>query len=310
MRRTTKMSNNINKSSHIENSDNMHTQKVGAREICKNDSYNECVKKVCVDNDYMTCDNDEKIVAKKNKKLTCLKESVNTGQSLNEQHDLETDRECVNDNQNEIGQAAKVQCNQQDLEKAGENESANIGQELDYKSETTEQENKLINENQDIMNSENNISQQAQENVNNNNREENILKVYEKADWQNRVDNFFESYPNAVRFAAEIGNEIIADDSLSNNDTCLEKAFLKILSKEYRTPEEYICDENFKEKFVLNNKEIESIIIERYLEQISHNNPPKTITARGQIALTPTHKPKNIEDAGKVINMMFKNRRI
>jgi hypothetical protein len=43
---------------------------------------------------------------------------------------------------------------------------------------------------------------------------------------------------------------------------------------------------------------------------LENSRPPKAISSRGKITLTPPDRPKSIAEAGNVIKSMLKNRRI
>ncbi|MEG1608839.1 MAG: hypothetical protein RR348_03130 [Clostridia bacterium] len=167
-----------------------------------------------------------------------------------------------------------------------------------------------IDDEQNAIVSQQNVNEVVIENDNAVSDCESDTKIFEKAEWQGNVEKFLTAYPNAQEWTSEIGKVVVEDEMLCKDEQCLEKAFLKVLCREYQSPQDIINDQNFRENFVLNNREIREIIIDNYLENLVGSKPPKTISARGQIALAPASKPKNIDEAGKVFNMMFKNRRM
>lgn len=134
--------------------------------------------------------------------------------------------------------------------------------------------------------------------------------VYERRDWQDKVDRFFCDYPIAKDFAAMIGEQIASDEALSKDGDCLEKALAKVFAKVYVLPEKLVEDDDFVEKYVYGNEKIRGAIVEKYLEELEQNQPPRSISSRGSIALTPPDRPKSIADAGRVIQAMLDNRRI
>lgn len=134
--------------------------------------------------------------------------------------------------------------------------------------------------------------------------------IYERQEWKDRTDNFFESYPLARSFAVEIGKEIAGDDQLARNESCLEIALAKVLSKAYISPQEMILNKDFVDRYVLTNEQIKSTIIDGYIQSLEQNSPPKSMMGRGQIILSPPNKPKSIEEAGEIIKKMLINRRI
>lgn len=171
-------------------------------------------------------------------------------------------------------------------------------------------------ENTHEQNAENNVDEGEKLDTYNekSNREQdkqsNLQPIYEQEQWKDRTDNFFESYPLARSFAVEIGKEIAGDDQLARNESCLEIALAKVLSKAYVSPREMIQNKDFVDKYVLTNEQIKSTIIDGYIQSLEQNSPPKSMMGRGQIILSPPNKPKSIEEAGEIIKKMLINRRI
>lgn len=135
-------------------------------------------------------------------------------------------------------------------------------------------------------------------------------KVFEDHNWQNKVNAFFETYPLAKDFSQQIGQEIIQDKDLQKQDDCLEKAFLRVLSKAYTSPQNLANDQNFLNEYIYSNQAIKQAIVDQYLDGLQETMPPKSISSRGQITITPPSRPKSIAEAGAVIKTMLNNRRI
>ena len=134
--------------------------------------------------------------------------------------------------------------------------------------------------------------------------------VYEADGWQTRVEEFFEKYPVAKGFATMIGEQIVGDEALCFDDNCLEKALARVFDRVYVPPKELVRNQEFLEKYVYQDENIKNTIVERYLEELENTRPPKAISSRGKITLTPPDRPKSIAEAGNVIKSMLKNRRI
>ncbi|MGN0789022.1 MAG: hypothetical protein ACI4MY_03710 [Christensenellales bacterium] len=171
-------------------------------------------------------------------------------------------------------------------------------------------------ENTQEQNAENNVGEGEKPDTYNekSNRKQdetsNRQPIYEQGRWKDRTDDFFESYPIARSFAVEIGKEIAGDEQLARNESCLEIALAKVLSKAYVSPREMILNKDFVDKYVLTNEQIKSTIIDGYIQSLERNSPPKSMMGRGQIILSPPNKPKSIEEAGEIIKKMLINRRI
>ena len=136
------------------------------------------------------------------------------------------------------------------------------------------------------------------------------IPVFEQVGWKAKVQQFLQAYPIAKDFSAQIGKIIADSKELSQDENCLEKALATALSKAYVSPEKLASDEEFLNKYVFGNQALKDRIIEEYLDNLQKNLPPKSISSRGQITLTPPTKPTSIAEAGSVFKAMFNNRRI
>ncbi|MDE6189465.1 MAG: hypothetical protein K2G37_04190 [Clostridia bacterium] len=134
--------------------------------------------------------------------------------------------------------------------------------------------------------------------------------VYETEGWQAMVEEFFKTYPVAKGFATMIGEQIVSDAELCKDERCLEKALLRVFDKVYVPPKDLVRNQEFLETYVYKDDAIKNAIVERYLEELEKSRPPKAISSRGKITLTPPDKPKSIAEAGSLIKTMLKNRRI
>ncbi len=132
---------------------------------------------------------------------------------------------------------------------------------------------------------------------------------YSKGEWQDKTRRFLEDYPLGRSFVEQIGEEIARDDTLSHNSNCLEIALARVLSKAYMSPKDIINNQEFREKFVYDNVEIKSVIIDKYLRSLDEQKPPATMESGGQILFVPPDKPKSIDEAGELVRKMLKNRR-
>lgn len=134
--------------------------------------------------------------------------------------------------------------------------------------------------------------------------------VFEEGDWGDRVTDFMATYPIAKNFAKMIGEEIVKDKALHNDKNCLEKALCRVFVKVYVEPQELAKDQKFLDAYILNDENIKKAIIDNYLDELQSKMPPKAMSSRGQMTITPPDRPKSIAQAGAVIKAMLTNRRI
>jgi len=72
--------------------------------------------------------------------------------------------------------------------------------------------------------------------------------------------------------------------------------------------EDSVCltiDENFAEKYLLNNPQFMELLLSKYLKQISTPSAPRLIGGSGTFSLTPQAKPVSIQEAGALASRLF-----
>ena len=141
--------------------------------------------------------------------------------------------------------------------------------------------------------------------------EDGSAPLYERKEWDERVDAFLESNPIAEEYAAEIGTILKEDPDLARQENCLEIALGRAVAKHYKKPESMIEDEAFLERYVYGNDKIRDRVIKDYLEGLSAlSGAPRTIPHGGAAAILPPTRAKSIEEAGAMAEKLFKSRRI
>jgi transcription termination factor NusB len=125
------------------------------------------------------------------------------------------------------------------------------------------------------------------------------LKAPEKTDWESKVANLYEKWPQANSYTDEMIREIADNKTLLNEESCLENALISVLSKKIVSKEQAAKDEDVV-NMVLEKKENKEKIISSYLDTIRTSTLPKTFPkAGGAIPLTP-NKPTTLTEAGLI----------
>ncbi len=138
---------------------------------------------------------------------------------------------------------------------------------------------------------------------------ENVNKpLYLSDDWSAAVTKFFETNEKAYKFSKEIAKEILSDKALANNPSSLEIAYMRVLEKNYVNKDDLLMNEHFVDELVLKNEKIVQKIIQNYLKAIKEKSSPTLITGKkvSGVGLTPQDKPKNLEEAKKLMELIFK----
>lgn len=135
------------------------------------------------------------------------------------------------------------------------------------------------------------------------------LPAYLQDDWKSRVDEFFNQNTEAKFFSEKISETIINDKSIANSKDPLEKAWIKVLKENYKSPTSLVEDEQFINEFVLKNNNIKNKIIKEYVNRLEENNAPALISKHNGTSsmLTPPIRPKSLEEANVIVKAMFKD---
>ena len=131
---------------------------------------------------------------------------------------------------------------------------------------------------------------------------------YLESNWDRKVSEFIRENPKARDFAEEISSEIIQDQALSLNKECLDIALNRVLARKYQSAEQLLEDNDFLSNHIFRNDSIKDKIIADYIENLSSSRPPKVISKRGEVSLTPPTKPKTLKEAGALANKYFNRR--
>lgn len=96
--------------------------------------------------------------------------------------------------------------------------------------------------------------------------------------------------------------------SLQNQDANLAEEAIKLLSNNYKKPEDYVNDSEFLNNYIFSNKEIKDKIVKDYLSNITQNSPIKIDKSGSSISLTPPKQPTTIAEAGKLAKSIIKQK--
>lgn len=131
---------------------------------------------------------------------------------------------------------------------------------------------------------------------------------YERETWNEKVSSFIKENELAKNYTKEISEQLLTDTELSKKDDALSLAFLRVLQKNFKTEKDLIASNEFLENYIYNNEEIKTKIIEKYLNDISLNKTVPLITNfKGTNGILASNfKPKNIAEAGRYAETMFK----
>lgn len=125
--------------------------------------------------------------------------------------------------------------------------------------------------------------------------------------WENNLDSFLQMHKNAGEMVEDITNEIINNEDLSKSDDALEKAYVRVLEKNFVPHKNLAENEDFLDKYIYSNTNIKNKIINDYVSSLQDIKSPIVETSIGQIgSVASTPKFKNLDDASKYVENMFK----
>lgn len=147
---------------------------------------------------------------------------------------------------------------------------------------------------------EQNQSQNGTAEIENNSKEKEFA-------WSNKLENFLQMHKNASGLVEDITNEIINDNDLKDSEDALEKAYMRVMEKNYEPQENLAKNEEFLNKYIYSNDGIKDKIIKDYVSSLQDIKSPIQVTSMGQIgSIASTPKFANLTDANKYVENMFK----
>lgn len=131
---------------------------------------------------------------------------------------------------------------------------------------------------------------------------------YEAEDWQEKVNNFINDNPNAKEYVTEIEELVKSDKAISSSSHPLELAYYKILASKFSNPTKLVEQEEFVNKYILNNSKIGDMVIKNYLSQLRDKKSTPMISnhSGSGFSLAPKSKPNTLEEAKKLAEALFK----
>ena len=118
-----------------------------------------------------------------------------------------------------------------------------------------------------------------------------------------KIDDFVSKFDIVKPFSSAL-KETLAN----NNDAKLEEEAMHLISKSYKTAEEYSRDGEFLNNYIYSNKDIKDKIIKDYLSKITQNSPIKMDNGASSISLTPPKQPTTIKEAGRLAKSIIKQK--
>lgn len=139
--------------------------------------------------------------------------------------------------------------------------------------------------------------QSSKDNVNN-------TPFYESENWQEQVDKFFETYPNAKQHAKAMANWLASDKTIMNSNSSLAEAYSAVLEDENKRLNHIINDKNRAIEMI--GPEVKEKIINDYLKGLNKTSPFLIASKGGNDVIASYKKPINMKEAGEMAKKIFK----
>lgn len=123
--------------------------------------------------------------------------------------------------------------------------------------------------------------------------------------WNNKVGELTAKYPVAKELTAEIAEYIGAKKELLEDENCLEKALLAVLSQRYTSPKESGAKkpaENTARAPAAN-----ASVGERALSYLCDVSMPEILPQGGELPAAPRVRPKSVREAGDMARKLLVN---
>ncbi len=132
------------------------------------------------------------------------------------------------------------------------------------------------------------------------------VDVWENADWNSKVERFFELYPDAKVYSKELAQILVNDKTVRKSESPLTNAWIKILQN---NKHEIKLDNEFISKNVLNNPKIYNLVVNDYLSKLKTNKsaPSVIANAEGARVSAEVHRTvANMAEAKELAKKFFK----
>ena len=138
------------------------------------------------------------------------------------------------------------------------------------------------------------LEQEEEQRLNNESRQNEIEK---------KVDDFVTKFDAVRPF-----RETLKDNLTTNSDKSIEEIALDLLATSYKSPKDYVEDEEFLNNYIYSNESIKDRIIKDYLSKVTQDSPIKVEGSMRSISLVPPTKPTTIEEAGLMAKSIIKQK--
>ncbi len=118
-----------------------------------------------------------------------------------------------------------------------------------------------------------------------------------------RVDEFVNKFEFAKPFSSALKESLASSENVDINEEALN-----LISKSYKTAEDYSQDEEFLNNYIFSNENIKNKIVKDYLKNVTQNSPIKVDSGTKNISLCPPNVPKSLKEAKSLAKSIIKQK--
>lgn len=151
------------------------------------------------------------------------------------------------------------------------------------------------------------MPEQNLEQVDNKTLIEEVLPIYKREDWTNKVGEFLEKNQQAKPYARQISEIILSDESIAKSDSALDIAFAKAISSKFVSPETMVEDDKFVSEYVLKSEKVKDAVLKLYLDELNKNKAPALLgqTPFSKEVLHTQRQASSLSEAKDMVRKLF-----
>ena len=127
-------------------------------------------------------------------------------------------------------------------------------------------------------------------------------------DWDEKINTFVNNTPEAIDYVEDIKKLVKNDKVVHDSDNPVFEAWSRVATSNFKSPKNLVLDNGFLEKYIFSNETIKKQIVENFINELSKTTSPKVMgeDVGAKSPLSPSNKPKTLQEAGKIAAEMLK----
>lgn len=128
-------------------------------------------------------------------------------------------------------------------------------------------------------------------------------ELKKEAEQARKVEEFVSKFDIVKPFSSALKESLNKGE-----DVDLKEEAIRLISKSYKSAQDFSQDEEFLNNYIFSNQEIKDRIVKDYLSKLTQNSPIKMENGSASISLSPPKMPTNIKEAGNLAKSIIKQK--